>query len=122
MRRRQTKAFVDANPIEIVITRHGARTKTPAGGWVKSAPTTLAPQTVTLVLAKRRFNSGVINSEAGDVQDSDWLLIAPNGADIQADDEFVAYGDHYTVRSVNHLRNDEFFASVENNGAVNRDQ
>jgi hypothetical protein len=112
---------VDANPIDIVITRPGPRTKTPAGGWVKSAPTTLDPQTVTLVLAKRRFNAGVINSEAGEVQSSDWLLIAPLGADIQADDEFVAYGDNYTVKSINHVRLDEFFASVENNGRVNRE-
>lgn len=122
MRKRQTKAFVDSNPIEIVIIRQGERTKTPAGGWVKSAPTTLDPQTVTLVLAKRRFNAGMVNSEAGEIQSSDWLLIAPVGADIQQDDEFVAYGDNYTVKSINHLRADEFYASVENNGPVNRDQ
>ena len=65
MRRRNVQAFIDADPVLIVITRPGGAELTGTGGTIRGDSTILPEQKARIVQAKRRYDNGLINSEAG---------------------------------------------------------
>jgi hypothetical protein len=122
MRRRNVLAFIQADPIKLVISRSPEPTKnTETGGWVKSAPTDLNPQTARIVLNKRRYTNGLINSEAGDIPHTDYLLIAMYNKNIEVEDTFVWLGDNYHVTGIYGARTESILASIDMLGPVNHD-
>jgi len=120
MRRRNVRAYIKADPSDIVITRGGAPEKTAAGGYVKSAPTPLPQQRVRIVQNKRRYNNGLVNSEAGDIPHTDYLLIAKHDANIEVEDAFTWLGINYKVTGISETRTESLLASIDLLGKENR--
>lgn len=120
MRRKVVKAFIKADPVSIEISRKGEREKTEAGGWVMGDATTLLPQQARIVLNKRRFNNGIVNTEAGDIPHTDYLLIAVHTTDLVEEDEFLWQGRAYHVTGIHHLRTESVLASIDLLGKENR--
>jgi len=120
MRRRNVHEFIRADKIEVVFTRKAASVKTDAGGYTPGAPETLEPQTVRIVLNKRRFNRGIVNSEAGDIPHTDYLLIGDHNLDIQVEDRFVYQGDNYHIVNLFDSRTESVLASIDLLGKDNR--
>lgn len=121
MRRRNVRAFIKADAAEFIIHRHEAPTKSLAGGMVAGAILDLPPQEGRLVLNKRRFNAGLVNSEAGEIPHTDYLLIMEYNKDVAQDDEFEYNGNYFTVTGIFGNRVESFLCSVEFRGPKNRD-
>lgn len=119
MRRKNVWAFIQADPIVLVLTRNGDPVKTAAGGLVKTAPETLPPQTARIVLNKRRYNPGVVNSEAGDIPHTDYLLIGMHTLDIETEDSFEYRGEFYKVIGIHNQRTESVLASIDFLGPKN---
>lgn len=120
MRRRNVKAFIEADPVIIEFSRNGESVKTAAGGYVRSAPASLPPQMARIVQNKRRYNNGIVNSEAGDIPHTDYLLIGNHTLDIAEEDEFTWLGEYYKVTGIHKARTESVLASIDLLGEVNR--
>lgn len=123
MRRRSVYAFIDADPVELTISRKAPAVKNPAtGGYVQSSdnPSVLEPQTMRIVQNVRRYTDGIVNAEAGDIPDTEYRLIARHDADIQELDTFVWLGEHYKVTGIHTARTESVFAAIELRGKQNR--
>lgn len=121
MRRRVVQAFIDADPVRISFTRATPPTKTAAGGYVQGTEITIPPQTARIVPNRRRYTDGLVNSEAGDIPNTDYLLVAPHNIDIEVDDEFVWLGEHYKITGIYTPRRQEsVLAALEFTGGENR--
>lgn len=121
MRRRNVAAFIKADPVLITISRAGEPEKSLAGGWVKTPPTTLPPQQARIVLNKRRFNNGLINSEAGDIPHTDFLIIGKHTLNLEEEDTFLWQGRNYHVTGIHKLRTESMLASIDLLGKQNRE-
>lgn len=113
MRRRNVHAFVDADSIDLVVNRPAPPTQSAAGGWLKSAPTSLPPQQARIVLNKRRYTNGLVNSEAGEIPHTDYLLIADHDKDFQVDDSFLYLGINYKITGIYTARVESILASID---------
>jgi hypothetical protein len=121
MRRRNVRAFIDADPVSIVLTREAAPTQTAAGGFVASAPADPLPaQRARIVQNKRRFNNGIVNAEAGDIPDTDYLLLGNYSFNGEVNDIFFWQDRKYTITGIHELRTESFLASIDLAGPVNR--
>lgn len=120
MRRRNVRAFIKADSISIELMRPGTPTPSPAGGLVPAAPSALAPQEGRIVLNKRRFTAGLVNSEAGEIPDTDYLLIMEYNRDVAVDDKFKYRGDNYKVTGIYGARTESFLCSIQFSGPDNR--
>jgi len=96
MSRRQISAMIDADPIQISLTRK-VRVTTPAGGWTWGAPITLAPQKCRLIPFSRRQTEFLLNTEAGFIPELPYILLGFHTMDIQRDDTFTWNGDKFQV-------------------------
>lgn len=121
MRRRNVAAFIKADPVFITVSRAGEPVKSPAGGWVQASSAALLPQRARIVLNKRRFNNGIVNSEAGDIPHTDYLLIGKHTLNLKEEDSFLWQGQHYKVTGIHHLRTESVLASIDILGAGNRE-
>lgn len=122
MRRRNVRAFINADPVDVVIHRRGAPVRTPAGGLVASGTRTpLAPQRVRIVQNIRRFNPGLINTEAGAINDFDFLVIAVHTTDIEENDEFQTDGKWWHVTGIHPTREESIVAMIKFRGEGNPD-
>lgn len=121
MRRRVVLAFIEADPIELVVTRESAPVRTAAGGFVKGVvDDPLEPQLARIVQNKRRFNNGIINAEAGDIPHTDYLLLGMHTLDVEVDDEFKWQGRNYKVTGIHELRTESTLCSIDMLGPDNR--
>lgn len=123
MRRRSVYAFIDADPISLVITRRLPPVKNPlTGGYVPNpdSPSVLDPQTARIVQNVRRYTDGIVNAEAGDIPDTEYRLIGRHDIDLQVDDEFVWLGEYYTVTGIHTARTESTFAAIDLAGKKNR--
>lgn len=120
MRRRNVLAFIQADPVSIAITRDGEPVKTAAGGFVQSPGETLAPQQGRIVQNKRRYNNGLVNSEAGDIPHTDYLLIMTYDKDVAVDDRFTWLDEHYVVTGIHAQRQESILCSIDFFGKANR--
>lgn len=119
MRRRNVQAFIDADPVQITITRAGDKELTAAGGTVRGDPTTIPEQQARIVQAKRRYDNGLINSEAGYIPHTEYLLIANHRANVAKDDKFIWRGDTWTITGVHPTRTESFLCSIDFLGPPN---
>ena len=120
MRRRNVDAFEKADPIELVIIRTPEPTKTAAGGWVKNAPAEpLPPQSARIVHNTRRYKNGLVNTEPGDIPDTDYLLIGAHDLDVEVNDRFVWRGDFYTITGIHPWRFESKLCSIQFSGPPN---
>lgn len=121
MRRRNVRAFIAADPISLVIERPGEPTKNPAtGGYVPSPGTTLQAQTARIVQNKRRYNNGIVNSEAGDIPHTDYLLIGMHTLNVEVNDAFIWQGEYYKVTGIHEARDESTLCSIDLLGKKNR--
>jgi len=122
MRRRTVSAFIEADKFALVITRALPPVKTGAGGYAPSTqpPNTLSSQRARIVLNKRRYTAGIVNSEAGDIPHTDYLLIGMNTLNLEKEDEFDYVGDHFKVIGIYEQRTESTLAAIELLGPRNR--
>lgn len=121
MRRRNVLAFIKADPISLVITRPGAPLKNnETGGYIKSDDTTLPPQLARIVPNRRRYFPGLVNSEAGDIPKTDYLLLGMHDLDLAKEDTFVWMGEHYKVDGIHEQRIESTLAAIMLRGPINR--
>lgn len=120
MRRRNVAAFIKADPISLVVSRKTEPTKTASGGYVAGTPNTLEPQTARIVHNTRRYKNGLVNTEAGDIPDTDYLLLGSHTLDVQVDDEFEWLGQGYTITGIHPWRTESTLCSIQFAGPENR--
>ncbi|AVR56914.1 hypothetical protein PBI_TRISCUIT_41 [Microbacterium phage Triscuit] len=123
MRRRSVYAFIDADRMEIALTRHLPPVKNQGtGGYVRNPddPSVLDPQGMRIVQNVRRFTDGVVNSEAGDIPNTEYRLIARHDADIEVNDEFKWRGENYKVTGIHGAREESILAAIDMLGEDNR--
>lgn len=120
MRRRNVAEFVKANPFLITLKRKGSPTRTPAGGVLPGTETTLPEQEVRIVQNVRRYTSGIVNSEMGDVPKAMYLIVARHTLNIEEDDRFVWNGEHYVVTGIHKQRQESILATIDLYGPANR--
>jgi hypothetical protein len=123
MRRRSVYAFIDADKMDIVLSRNLPPIKNPGtGGYIKNpdSPSVLEPQGMRIVQNVRRYTDGIVNSEAGDIPDTEYRLIARHDADIEVNDEFVWLGEHYKITGIHTARTESVFAAIDLKGEENR--
>lgn len=104
-RRRLVDAFIKADPVTVVLSRQGDKIQSAAGGHTRPDPSDLDPQQVAIIPGKRRWDSGLVNSEAGDIPVADYYILGRHTLDIRADDEFTWLANGYKIESVHPIRN-----------------
>lgn len=107
VRRRLVRAFVQADAVSVQFIRRTARAKSEAGGWVASVSAPLLPQTVRIIPSKRRYDHGLVNSEAGEIPHTEYLLLGLHNLDVAVDDTFTWQGDTYKVVGISLLEREE---------------
>ena len=122
MRRRNVSAFIEADKFSLNVKRAQAPVKTEAGGYAPSQqpPLALPSQRARVVLNKRRYTAGIVNSEAGDIPHTDYLLIGMHTLDLEAEDEFTYQGENYKVIGIYEARIESTLAGIEMVGKRNR--
>lgn len=124
MRRRNVDAFEKADPIELRILRAPEPTKTDAGGWVQGdsepLPAPFDVQSARIVHNTRRYKAGLVNTEAGDIPDTDYLLIGSHTLNVEADDVFIWDGDYYKIIGVHPWRFESKLCALQFSGPPNR--
>lgn len=119
MRRRNFQAFVDADPVSVAFVRQPAPTPTAAGGTIRTAPTTLAPQTGRIVPNVRRYDPGLVDAEAGDIPRTRYLLLGAHNMDVAVDDRFSWRDQHYVVRGIHPTREESTLCAIDFEGPSN---
>jgi hypothetical protein len=123
MRRRNVKAFIDADPVRISIVRHPTPVKNPdTGGYVipEGDVPPLPWQTARIVQNVRRYTDGLVHAEAGDIPNSEYRLIGMHTMDIEVDDTFTWLGEWYKVTGIYEARQESVFAAIDLLGHENR--
>jgi hypothetical protein len=122
MRRKNVREFINADQIELVLTREPEPVKnTQTGGYVPGdAIPPLSPQIARVVQNRRRYNNGIVNSEAGDIPDTDYLLLGNYNLDVEVDDTFYWQGNKYKVTGIHDLRTESTLCSIDLEEKVNR--
>lgn len=120
VRRRLVRAFIEADPVSIAVTRKSAPVKTAAGGYVSGTPTTLLPQVARIVLNKRRYTDGLINSEAGEIPHTEYLLVAMPSKDFEVEDTFLWLGENYHITGKYIARTESILCAIDILGPNNR--
>lgn len=100
VQRRQTEAYLKAEPQMIALSRPTPKVKTAAGGKVDGVADTLDPQMFRVVPFKRRVTESESNIVEGTVTVSTYVLVGRWDADVKKDDEFVLPDGRYKVESV----------------------
>ncbi len=123
MRRRNVRAFIDADRFPLVVTRVPERVKNlETGGWLKpsSKAEPLPRQWARIVQNVRRYTAGIVNSEAGDIPHTNYLLIGMHTLDLQVDDQFQWLDETYRVTGIFKARRESTLASIDLFGQENR--
>lgn len=120
MRRRVVKSFIKADSVLISVSRKAVPQKSAAGGYTQGIISVIPPQQARIVLNKRRFNNGLVNSEAGEIPHTDYLLIADHAKDFKADDEFVWLGENYKIVALYGARTESILCTIDLLGPTNR--
>lgn len=126
MRRRNVSAFIYADPIQLVVSRKTEPTKTDTGGYIPGTPEVLEPQTARIVHNTRRYKNGLVNTEPGDLPDTDYLLIGLHTLDVKVDDEFQwedlqGIEGFYKITGIHPWRKESTLCSIQFTGPKNRD-
>lgn len=122
MRRRNVKAFIDADPVRISIHRPAEPVRNPdTGGYVAQPDVPPLPwQTARIVQNVRRYTDGIVHAEAGDIPNTQYRLIGMHTMDIEVDDTFTWLGENYKVTGIHEARQESVFAAIDLLGHDNR--
>lgn len=120
MRRRNVAEFIQADPVFVSFHRKGESTKTAAGGYIPGPEVVIPPQQARIVQNRRRYTAGLVNSEAGDIPNTDYLLVAKHTLDIAENDAFEWLGEHYQIDGIFGLRQESVLAGITFFGGENR--
>lgn len=119
MRRRVVLAFIKADPVEVSFVRRSTPTRTAAGGLVNVPDEPLVPQQARIIQNKRRYDNGLVNSEAGSIPDTTYLLLGMHTLDVKKDDVFWWMGNEYKVTGIHPTRTETKLCSIDFNGPAN---
>lgn len=125
-RRRNVAAFIDADPVRISFQRAAEPTKSPAGGYrANSSPASVSPQKARIVHNTRRYKNGLVNSEAGDIPQTDYLLLGSHTLDVKVNDLFEwddlqGKAGNYKITGIHPFRKESTLCSIEFDGPDNR--
>lgn len=103
LNRKLTTAFINENPVSIVLNRK-VKTATADGGWSLGSAAPLSPQIFTKII-----NGPVarqVTREDGSVVIPTHALVGQVDADIQRDDTYNLDGKTYLVIQISKSRND----------------
>jgi hypothetical protein len=97
---RNTRAFIDADPVTVVFLRP-VKEETPAGGIKSGPPLELPPQRARLVpLSGNVWDRSKQKVDEGNIPDVTFQLIGMPGFDVRKGDEFLVAGDEWKVTHV----------------------
>lgn len=103
MERRQIRALILSDPIELTLMR-AEKVKQPSGGYKFGSLAPVLPngepQIATLIPFKRRMTEFLVNTELGEVPDLPYVLLGFHTLDIKKDDVFDWEGDRFEVKTV----------------------
>ncbi len=119
MRRRNVWAFIQADPVKIELKHDPEPTKTASGGLVKGPAITRAPQIARIVQNVRRYDNGLINSEAGYIPNTMYLLIARHNFLVEVNDTFLWLNNHWRVSGIHPTRSESLLCSLDFLGETN---
>jgi hypothetical protein len=111
LKRRQLRAYIQAEPISVVF--HRREKIRVSGGWKWGPEQILLPQEARLVPAKRRYGDATTNTEAGQVANWPYILVGYYDMDVQPKDWFEHQGDKYEVQSIEQDRDEKTNAFVD---------
>lgn len=117
VQRRQTVAYLNSEPQEVIILRPQPDVDDGAGGKIKGQPVPMEPQIFRLVPFKRRLTHTQSTITEGTVTVTSYALVGRWDADVQKDDEFILDGGRYKVESVEPGRDYRTLADVTYRGA-----
>lgn len=121
MRRRNVRAFIDADSFILVVVRPQPSIKNPGtGGYIAQPDDTLQPQTARIVQNVRRYTAGLVNAEAGDIPNTEYRLVGMHTLDLEPNDKFTWLGENYKVVGIHEARQESTFAAIELLGFDNR--
>lgn len=122
MRRKNVREFINADSISLVIVRKTDPARNPlTGGMLPGTDQDpLPPQTARIVQNKRRYNKGIVNSEAGEIPHTDYLLLGNHDLDVEVNDTFVWLGINYQVTGIFESRTESKLCSIDLLGERNR--
>lgn len=113
--RRQTKAFIDAEPTDIRLQR-AELTPNGAGGTRIGAASPLPPQTVRLLIPTITSGQGERQLLDGEAVAIDYVLLGEWDADVKRGDWFYLNGVKYEIVSTRPTSDYEIKAEVTNRG------
>ena len=119
MRRRVVQAFIKADPVQVTFNRGGDPNRTAAGGVTRGPATPLLPQQARIVQNRRRYDNGLVNSEAGYIPNTEYLLLGMHTLDVEVDDSFEWAGDTWKVTGIHPTRTESKLCSINYLGAPN---
>lgn len=119
MRRRNVREFIAADSVQIRFVRQGAHEISEAGGKLPAETRTLKNQKARIVLNKRRYTNGIVNSEAGEIPHTDYVLIGNHKLDVEVEDSFVWLGEHYKITGRYLARTESVLCSIDLLGQPN---
>ena len=100
MARRNTRAFIQADPAQISLIRP-TKVSTAAGGHRPGTPITLAPQTFRLVpLSGNVWDRSKQKTDEGNMPDTTFQLVGMPGVDVKKGDHFVWQNDDWEITHV----------------------
>jgi len=123
MRRKNVRAFINADRFPLVVDRAAERVKNPeTGGWImpNGARTPLPAQWARIVQNVRRYTAGIVNSESGDIPHTNYLLIGMHTLDLKVTDQFEWLGETYHVVGIFKARRESTLAAIDLLGVENR--
>lgn len=112
MERRQIKAIIQADKVELVFLR-SERIDDHAGSWYKGPVQALPPQECALIPFKRRMTEFLVNTELGNVPDLPYVLLGFHTLDVKRGDIFMFQGDKYEVQTIDIKREVRIAAHVD---------
>jgi len=119
MRRKAIWAFIKADPVKIELEHDPEPTKTASGGLVKGPAVLRAPQTARIVQNVRRYTNGLVDSEAGFIPHTNYLLIAPHNFQVEENDRFTYNGSIWRISGINPIRHESTLCSIDFLGGPN---
>lgn len=112
MRKRNVRAFILADPVQILFRRE-TKTKTAAGGYTTTIVSLENCQTARIIPSKRRYAYTGVNTEAGQIPLWPYILEGYHDMDIQVNDLFTWNGDEYQVKSIEPDREEKTIAAID---------
>lgn len=113
--RKVTRRFIDADPMDVVLNR-AERVDNGAGGFIKQAPSSLAPQRVRMMLQATQGRLEEKMLLDGQMVEVEYHLVGDIGLDIERGDWFFIDGIKHEVVWVATVGQYEVKAGITNRG------